>query len=138
METIDAKDAVLGRLATDVARLAISGEQVRILNAEQVVISGDKKMILARYKEREARGSRYKGPFMQRRPDRFVKRTIRGMLPKNTSGREALKRVRAYIGVPEEFEGKDAKQAGKRLQSLGTLKFITVGELCSKLGWKQC
>lgn len=138
MEIIDAKDAVLGRLATQVAQLANSGEEVRILNAEQVIISGDKKMVLTKYQERADKGSRYKGPFTQRRPDLFVKRAIRGMLPKGTKGRDALKRIRAYIGVPDELKDKGAKPAIKDIRNLGTLKYITVKELCSKLGWKSC
>ncbi len=138
MEIIDAKDAVLGRLATQVAQLANSGEEVRILNAEQVIISGDKQMVLKRYQERADLGTKDKGPFLKRRPDLFVKRAIRGMLPRGAKGRDALKRIKAYIGVPDELKDKEAKPAIKNLQTLGTLKFITVKELCSKLGWKSC
>lgn len=138
MEIIDAKDAVLGRVASQAAKLAVKGEEVRILNAEQAVLSGNKAMTLAEYKLMTNIGSRYHGPFTYRRPDLFVKRTIRGMLPRGASGRDALRRILAYIGVPKELEGKEAKPACKKRQDLGTLKFITVAELCSQLGWKKC
>ena len=81
---IDAKGHVLGRLATYVAKNALLGEDIIIVNSEKIMISGKKKVILKREAERletRNKGNPQKGPYHQKRPDKFVRRTIRGMLP---------------------------------------------------------
>ena len=69
-------------------------------------------------------------------PDRFVRRTVRGMLPYKTSrGDAAFKRVMCYKGIPKEFEGKaNAKLVKSDISKLSNLKFITVQEICKELG----
>jgi len=108
---IDAKDHILGRLASKVAKLALEGNEVIILNSEKTVISGtNKKRIEEFFKEKRDRGDPYHGPFYPRYPDQIVKRVIRGMLPyKKERGRKALKRIKAYIGVPEELKSEAEK-----------------------------
>ena len=68
-------------------------------------------------------------------PDQIVKRTIRGMIPYQTPhGRTAFKKLRCYIGIPEEFEGKKfvtIKEAEKK-----PVDFITIEELSRFLGAK--
>ncbi len=111
---VDAKDHILGRLASKVAKLALEGNEVIILNAEKVVISGtNKKNVEEFFKEKHERGDPYHGPFYPRYPDQIVKRVIRGMLPyKKERGRKAFKRIKAYIGIPEELQ-EEAKNAVK-------------------------
>jgi len=105
---IDASDHVLGRLASKVAKLALLGYEVHVVNAEKTVITGKKDFVLSYWKHKILeRGDWYKGPFYPKRPDRIVKRVVRGMLPKNWRGRIALKRVKAYIGVPDELKDKN-------------------------------
>ena len=55
---IDASDMILGRLATYVAKKALLGEKVDIVNCEKAVITGNKKSIFEKYKQRNERGPR--------------------------------------------------------------------------------
>jgi len=102
---IDSKNIILGRLASFAAKHALLGENVDIVNCERAVITGNKKRTLRDYNERLDRGSKAKGPFVNKRPDMFVKRVIRGMLPyRKENGKKALKRIKCYIGVPDNFK----------------------------------
>ncbi len=133
MKIIDADGAVLGRLAADAAKRLLNGEELVIVNAEKAIITGSKKMIFEKYRERVDRGHRYKGPFFPKAPHMLVKRTIRGMLPwKSPRGREAFKRLKVHISVPEELEGREFEK-GPQLK--GAPKFMRVEELSRKLGW---
>src|SRR3989344_8292057 len=99
---INAKDTVLGRLSSFVAKQILLGNKVDVVNCEECVVSGKKNEILSRYIRRIDRKAPTKGPYFYRRPDMFVKRTIRGMLPfKRARGREAYKNVKCHIGLPE-------------------------------------
>lgn len=110
LTVLDAEGCVLGRLASEVADRALDGEDVRIVNAEQALITGSEESVLEKYRDKREVGSQRKGPHYPRMPDRIFKRTVRGMLPyQQPRGREALRRVRAYIGVPSEFEDADAE-----------------------------
>src|SRR3989338_4972366 len=102
---IDAKDLILGRMATIAAKKALLGQEVVIVNAEQAIISGKKSEVIEHYKTKVAKGIPLKGPYFPRQPDRLVRRTVRGMLPwKRAKGREAFKRVMCYIGVPDQYQ----------------------------------
>ncbi len=134
MKVIDATNMILGRLASRVAKMLLEGEEVVIVNAEKAVITGNKSYIIEKYQERRNIGSVRKGPYYPRMPDRILRRTVRGMLPiKKPSGRQAYKRLRVYIGVPEEFQNvefeiiEDAKNRHVR-------NYMTLGELSKHLG----
>ena len=87
---INAIDLILGRVATVAAKKALMGENVEIVNCEKAIMTGNKKDILERYKTKRAMGQVYHGPYILRRPDMFVKRAIRGMLPyKQDKGKKA-------------------------------------------------
>ena len=138
IEIIDGKGLILGRLASSVAKKLLNEKdmEIVIVNAERVVISGSKERIFKDYKQKKDRGSREKGPFYPKMPDRIVKRTIRGMLPyKQAKGREALSRVKVYLGIPDEYE----MMAQKKVENAGaerlSRKYVTVGEVSEKLGW---
>ncbi len=108
MKVYDGDHKVLGRLATLVAQDLLNGEDVRVVNAEKVFIIGNKDMIFRKYRKNRERGKQRKGPFYPRRPERIFKRTVRGMLPyQQPRGRKAFKQLRAYIGIPREFEDKE-------------------------------
>lgn len=135
MLIIDGENCILGRLSSYVAKELLKGEVVRVVNAEKIFILGDPVKTVGRYKQR--RGLREiakpeKSPKFPRRPDLFVKKTIKGMLPKSKRGDDASRRVKAHIGVPKEFEGKGEKIA--ELKDMRKKK-ITILELCKKLGW---
>ena len=132
---IDASGAILGRLGTFTAKRLLKGEEIAIINSEKAIISGKKSTIKNRYKEKREVGTYRKGPFFPRKPDMIVKRTIRGMIPYQTPhGRTAFKRLKCYIGVPKEFEGKkfeSIKSAEKQ-----PVDFLTIEELSKSLGAK--
>jgi len=107
MNIIDGKDAILGRLASYVAREALKGEEFSIVNCEQIIITGNRKNIEEYLLSKRQRvGSTQKGPKVSRTSEKIVKRAIRGMLPnyRTGRGRDALKRIKCYVGVPKEFE----------------------------------
>ncbi len=106
---IDATEGILGRIASHAAKQSLLGKNVFIVNCNEVMVSGDKAMIIDKYKRARRRGgSTQKGPFISKSPERIMKRTVRGMLS-YTQGRglAALKRVICYNKVPAELEGKD-------------------------------
>ncbi|GAF93287.1 unnamed protein product [marine sediment metagenome] len=135
---IDANNLILGRMASFAAKQALLGEEINIINCEKAIITGNKKQILAKYKEKIKMGKPQKGPFIPRRAERFVKRTIRGMLPhKQEKGRKAFKRVKCYVNVPEEFKDKKAEAIEKAdITKVPNLKHITVEDICKSIGGK--
>ncbi len=131
---IDAEKLVVGRLASFVAKQALMGETVEIVNAEKAVIIGSKTDILAKYKQRRARGSPHFGPFFPHAPERILKRSIRGMLPyKITRGRDALERVKCYKGVPARFKDKELISPEHVRISQEKMKFISLQRLSELL-----
>lgn len=132
---IDAKGLTLGRLSTNTAKRLLKGEEIAIINSEKAIISGKKTSIKGIYKKKREVGTYRKGPFFPRKPDMIVKRTIRGMIPYQTPhGRAAFKRLKCYIGIPKEFEGKKIEvfEAAKKQP----VEFITIEELSKTLGAK--
>jgi len=138
MKVIDATKHKVGRLASYVAQDALKGETIRIVNADKAVFTGTRANILKKFKFKRKVGSRYQGPFYPKRADRIVKRVIRGMLPyKKQRGRAALDRIRAYIGVPEEFAKQKAVAVeGAKIGVMEKRLYLTVGELSKQLGAK--
>ncbi|MDH7593103.1 MAG: 50S ribosomal protein L13 [Methanomicrobiales archaeon] len=135
---INAENLLLGRLASIVAHRALDGEELAIVNVEKAVISGSRERIFALYNRKHRMGSTEKGPYFPRRPERIAKRTIRGMLPyKRKIGREALARVKTYVGVPEEFAGAEMETLPEaHMNRLRSPRFVTLGAVSEHLGSK--
>ena len=131
---IDGSNCELGRVATVVAKKALAGEPVTIINAEKIVITGNPVSVVREYRalfEIRNIAKPVRSPHWSKRPDLFVKRSIRGMLPRRTErGTGALARIRAYIG--------DNGMRGEKVAEHNNpaAKTITVLELCKALGWK--
>jgi large subunit ribosomal protein L13 len=129
---IDARDCILGRVASEVAQKALAGERVAVVNVESAVITGSESDVMSVYRKRVEVGSD-RGPYYPKRPDRIFKRAIRGMLPyKKPRGREALDRVRVYVGNPYDDEGELLEDTS--LDRLSNIKFISLGDVSEKLG----
>ena len=133
---IDGKGLILGRMASSIAKRLLQGESVIVLNAEKAAISGKRLQIVKDAKTFLEVGHPRKGPNHPRRPDRIVRRTVRGMLPwKKPKGKQAYKRLRVYLGAPKEFEDKEIQTildaSAEKLKS----PYITVGELAKEIGW---
>ena len=110
---VDAKDAVLGRLASNIAaRLrgkhnplftphVDSGDWVVVVNADKIVLTGRKWQKKIYY-----RHSGYIGglkmitaqKLMEKRPEDLIRFAVKGMLPKNRLGRKLFKKLKVYAG----------------------------------------
>lgn len=145
MIVIDASGLVLGRVCSYAAKKALLGEEVTVINAEKAIISGSKDAVFGdnlSKLEIKNKGNYTRGPFHQKRPDRYVRRSIRGMLPFNKlRGREAYKRVNVYIGAPaEEIKNQyNIDLSKQKKEDLGSIKktlrrSVTVGEVCKFIG----
>jgi large subunit ribosomal protein L13 len=133
---IDARDCILGRVASQVAERALDGERIAVVNAEQAVITGRKEDVIGTYRKRTELGSD-RGPYYPKRPDRVMKRSIRGMVPyKRPRGRQAFENVRVYLGNPYEGDRESELLEETSLDRLSNIKFISLGELSERLGAK--
>lgn len=132
---IDGKGLIIGRTATVVAKKALMGEEIIIVNCEQMIISGAKKMVFQHYKERRERGDPHHGPKYPRQPDRMIRRAIRGMLPYNEErGKKAFKRIQCYIGIPENLKNSKLETIeGAKATRLKTLKQQVIGDIASQI-----
>ncbi len=112
---IDAKGAILGRLASFAAKQALIGKNVIVVNCQEALITGKAKSVIEDYrKARKKGGANLRGPYFPKHPEKIVKRTIRGMLAhRQTRGAEALKRIRCYNDLPEKYLEAGKILAGK-------------------------
>jgi len=132
---IDADGAVLGRLASEVAKRLLNGEDITVVNAEKALVTGSRENVLSQYKLMRVIGSTRKGPFFPRMPDRILRRTVRGMLPfTQHRGRAAYKRLMVHIGVPLELGKVKTEKAGAR--QLRNPRYMPLGEVSHLLGAK--
>ena len=110
---VDAADQVLGRLATRIATVLRgkhkpiysthldTGDYVVVVNAERVRLTGNKADQKEYFRHSGYMGGERFIPFrrmLNRYPDRVIKLAVKGMLPKNTLGREMLGKLRVYAG----------------------------------------
>ncbi len=110
---IDAEDVVLGRLASHAAVLLRgkhkptfvnhldTGDYVIIVNAAKVSLSGDKAQKKRAYRHSGYPGglsSMSYGELLEKNPVRAVEKAVRGMLPKNSLGRDQLGKLKVYAG----------------------------------------
>ncbi len=124
---LDARDCIMGRVASEVAKRALDGERVAVVNAERAVITGRKNDVFETY-EKHTRPGSDTGSNYPKRPDRIFKRSIRGMLPYKTErGREAFENVRVYVGNPVDVDG--VTPEGAKLDRLSNIQFVSLGEL---------
>ncbi len=135
MATIDVTDLILGRFSTVVAKRALMGEKIDLVNCEKAIITGDKVTVYKKYKEQDKRGTPLKGPYLPKMPDRFVRRAIRGMLPyKQEKGKLAFERIMCYLGVPEKLKAEKLETIEiANITKSKTFKYITVEGLCKLL-----
>jgi len=110
---VDAEGLTLGRMSTEVARVlrgkhkAIytphmdTGDHVIIINADKVVLTNNKAEAKQVYRHTGYPGgirSTTYATLLAEKPAEAVRRTVRGMLPKNRLGRQMLKKLKVYAG----------------------------------------
>src|SRR6266498_3955994 len=137
-EIVDASNLILGRMASYVAKKALEGNRIVVLNAERAVISGTKERVLARAKlklKTRTLGNLEKSPTHPRKPDGYVRRVIRGMLPwKKPGGKDAFHRVKVYIGTPSEYQDRPATRVADDDASRLRVPYITIAQLSGEIG----
>jgi len=129
---IDATGASIGRIASYAAKQALQGAKVFVVNSENAIITGNKKVAIEKWKERRAKGgSALKGPYHSKDSEKILKRAIRGMLPdyRLGRGRDAWKRIRCFNDVPEEYKEEELV----KLKTKTLIKHINLKELKKKL-----
>jgi large subunit ribosomal protein L13 len=107
-----------------------------VVNAQDILVTGNRDTTFADYKARVDRGQIRKGPYYPRRADLLFKRTVRGMIPfRKSSGREAFRRIHAYVGVPREFQDLEMERIETAMR-LNTGKYTSLGAVAGFLGSK--
>ncbi len=121
---VDASNQVLGRLASEVARLLRgkhkpqytpyldTGDFVVVVNAERVRLTGRK-----REQKKYYRHSTHPGglkvetarEMLEKYPERVIKRAVWGMLPKNRLGRKLFRKLKVYAGPEHPHEAQKPK-----------------------------
>jgi large subunit ribosomal protein L13 len=122
---VDAKDQVLGRVASQVAKVLRGkhkpsytpqtdmGDHVIVINAEKVKMTGKKwtDRVIFKYSGYPG-GQRELTPNMikAKNPARLVEHSVRGMLPKNTMGRQLFRSLHVYAGNEHPHEAQQPKE----------------------------
>lgn len=129
---IDATDMVLGRLASTVARILRGkhkpyftphvdcGDNVIVINAEKVQLTGDKltEKVYVRHTGYPG-GQRFQTPkeILKKYPERLVEKAVKGMLPKNRLGRSIYKNLKVVVGPDHKYAAQQP-----RVIDLNTIK----------------
>lgn len=110
---VDAEGLVLGRVATEIARVLRgkhkpiyaphldTGDFVVVVNADKVVLTAgkaDSKLVRHHTGYPGGLKTRTYGQVLATRPEEAIRRTVRGMLPKNRLGAQMLKKLKVYAG----------------------------------------
>ncbi len=122
---VDAKDQVLGRVASQVAKVLRGkhktsytpntdmGDHVIVLNAEKVRMTGKKwtDRVIYKYSGYPG-GQKLLTPTMmrQKNPARLIEHSVRGMLPKNSMGRQLFRSLHVYAGTEHPHEAQQPKE----------------------------
>lgn len=117
---VDAEGKVLGRLATEVARILRGkhkptytphmdmGDYIVVINAEKVQLTGNKAEQKTYFRHSGFMGGERHIPFkemLEKNPERVIELAVKGMLPKNNLGRLMRKKLRVYAGSEHPHEG---------------------------------
>ncbi len=136
MQVIDCNNMIFGRVASHVAKAALSGEDVHLINAEKMVMCGNPDAIAARYLQKrrlQNKGTPEYSPKWSKVPHLLVKRLIRGMLPWRTArGKAAYRKYMVYAGNPKKLE---SNKKIEKAEFDGINKHITILDLCRRLGY---
>jgi large subunit ribosomal protein L13 len=122
---VDLEDKVLGRVATEIARVlrgkhkAIftpsvdTGDFVIVLNAEKVRLTGNKLTKKMYYRHSGYTGgltTTPAGKMLEKAPEELIKKAVKGMLPKNKLGRQMYKKLKVYCGADHPHQAQQPKE----------------------------
>jgi large subunit ribosomal protein L13 len=135
---VNAEGLIVGRMCSKVAKRLLNGEEVIILNAEKAVFSGKKRSKVAEAKEFLEVGAPERGPFHYRRPDKYLRKTVRGMLPfKRPKGKSAYKRLKVFMGIPKELKGQQMITFTEASSANLKGPHFTLAEMAREIGWSK-
>lgn len=138
MKIYDAENQVLGRVCTFIAKDLLKGEVVAVVNSEKAVLSGNPRWKKEHYQTKIKRGDPKKGPFFPRYPDDIFRRTVRGMLPwHQAKGRNAFKKLKVFVGMPEEYKNRQAEKIKVADASKLKTTYTTLSDLSVSIGAKK-
>ena len=107
---IDGRGHLMGRLASIVAKNILNGNKVVIVRCEGINLSGNfyrNKLKVLKFLRLRCNVKPARGPFHFRAPSKMFWRTVRGMVPHKTErGKEAMKRLQTFEGVPPPYDKK--------------------------------
>jgi large subunit ribosomal protein L13 len=121
---VDAEGLVLGRMASEVARVLRgkhkptyaphldTGDHVIIVNASKVVLTSDKAERKDVYRHSQYPGGLKRETYarrLERRPEEALRRTIKGMLPRGPLGRQMLRKLKVYAGPTHPHEAQQPR-----------------------------
>ena len=141
---IDGKGHLMGRLASYVAKLLLSGQRVSVVSCEKIMMSGS--LFRTRVKFMEYLGKYFhtnprRGFHHFRAPSMMFHKAVRGMVPrKSPRGEHALDRLKVFDGIPSPYDGKKrqiVQNALKIVRMKPYRPFCVLGELASSVGWKR-
>jgi large subunit ribosomal protein L13 len=114
---VDATDKILGRLSTEIARRlrgkhkpeytphVDTGDYIVVINAEKIRVTGNKESDKLYQHHTGYIGSLKTvnlATLRKNHPDRIIKQSVKGMLPKNSLGRAMFKKLKVYAGSTHE------------------------------------
>ncbi len=121
---VDLEGQVLGRAAARIAMLlrgkhkpeftphTDTGDFVVVINAEKVVLTGNKLLQKRYYRHSGYIGNlkeRTAGEMLATKPEELIRLAVRGMVPKNTLARQQLKKLKVYAGPDHPHEAQQPK-----------------------------
>ena len=122
---IDATDQILGRLATEVARRlkgkhkveytphADTGDYIVVTNVEKIRVTGNKLKDKV-YQTHSGYVGHLKtmamGKLQEKHPARILELAVKGMLPKNSLGREMFRKLKVYVGNEHPHQAQQPKE----------------------------
>ena len=137
---VNGAGCIAGRMCSHVSKLLLQGHRVTIVNAEKAVLSGHRYKTIELYKEHleiNSATNPVHGPFHPRRPDRILTKMVRGMVPKRkASGVEAFKRLRVYVGVPDQFKNSRLEVIEDSKITKPASYYITIRDVAKEIGWR--
>jgi large subunit ribosomal protein L13 len=122
---VDAEGRTLGRLATQIADAlrgkrkpeytphCDTGDFVVVVNAEKIVVTGDKLEQKRYYRHSGYPGgirSRTLGEMLERRPEEVIRKAVKGMLPRNRMARQQITKLKIYAGPEHPHAAQQPKQ----------------------------
>ena len=121
---VDAENVVLGRLASEVAKMLRGkhkpeftphvdcGDNVIVVNAEKVLLTGRKltdKIYLSHSGYPGGQKKQTPAEILKKYPERLVEKAVKGMLPKNKLGREMFRNLHVVTGPEHKYEAQKPK-----------------------------